>query len=30
MEKDELVQALGVFFTVATLALGFTLTPSAC
>jgi len=26
MEKDELVQALGVFFTVATLALGFTLT----
>jgi uncharacterized membrane protein YfcA len=28
MEKDELVQALGVFFTVATLALGFTLTQS--
>jgi uncharacterized protein len=28
MEKDELVQALGVFFTVATLALGFTLTTS--
>jgi hypothetical protein len=28
MEKDELVQALGVFFTVATLALGFTLTRS--
>jgi uncharacterized membrane protein YfcA len=28
MEKDELVQALGVFFTVATLALGFTLTSS--
>jgi uncharacterized protein len=26
MEKDELVQALGVFFTVATLALGFNLT----
>jgi uncharacterized protein len=26
LEKDELVQALGVFFTVATLALGFTLT----
>ncbi len=26
MEKDELVQALGVFFTVATLALAFTLT----
>ena len=26
MEKDELVQALGVFFTVATLALGLTLT----
>jgi uncharacterized protein len=26
MEKDERVQALGVFFTVATLALGFTLT----
>jgi hypothetical protein len=26
MEKDELVQALGVFFTVATLALGFSLT----
>jgi uncharacterized membrane protein YfcA len=25
MEKDELVQALGVFFTVATIALGFTL-----
>jgi hypothetical protein len=28
MEKDELVQALGVFFTVATLALGFTLTSA--
>jgi hypothetical protein len=28
MEKDELVQALGVFFTVATVALGFTLTRS--
>ena len=28
MEKDELVQALGVFFTVATLALGFNLTAS--
>jgi uncharacterized membrane protein YfcA len=28
MEKDELVQALGVFFTVATVALGFTLTSS--
>jgi uncharacterized protein len=28
MEKDELVQALGVFFTVATVALGFTLTAS--
>ena len=28
MEKDELVQALGVFFTVATLALGATLTAS--
>jgi uncharacterized protein len=28
MKKDELVQALGVFFTVATLALGFTLTSS--
>jgi hypothetical protein len=28
MEKDELVQALGLFFTVATLALGFTLTRS--
>ncbi|HLZ02317.1 MAG TPA: sulfite exporter TauE/SafE family protein [Bradyrhizobium sp.] len=28
MEKDELIQALGVFFTVATLALGFTLTRS--
>jgi len=28
MEKDELVQALGVYFTVATLALGFTLTRS--
>ena len=27
MERDELVQALGVFFTVATLALGATLTP---
>ena len=26
MEKDELVQALGVFFTVATLALAFSLT----
>jgi uncharacterized membrane protein YfcA len=26
MEKDELVQALGVFFTVATMALGFSLT----
>ena len=26
MEKDELVQALGVFFTVATLALGINLT----
>jgi uncharacterized protein len=26
MEKDELIQALGVFFTVATLALGFNLT----
>jgi len=26
MEKDELVQALGVFFTVATLALAFNLT----
>lgn len=28
MEKDELVQALGVFFTVATLALGFNLTAA--
>jgi len=28
MERDELVQALGVFFTVATLALGATLTAS--
>ena len=28
MEKDELVQALGVFFTVATIALGFSLTRS--
>ncbi len=28
MEKDELVQALGVFFTVATVALAFTLTAS--
>ncbi|MBI5264754.1 MAG: sulfite exporter TauE/SafE family protein [Bradyrhizobium sp.] len=28
MEKDELVQALGVFFTVATVALGFNLTLS--
>jgi uncharacterized membrane protein YfcA len=28
MEKDELVQALGVFFTVATIALGFTLSSS--
>ena len=28
MEKDELVQALGVFFTVATLALGFSLTSA--
>jgi uncharacterized protein len=28
MEKDELVQALGVYFTVATLALGLTLTRS--
>ena len=28
MEKDELVQALGVFFTVATIALGFSLTAS--
>jgi len=28
MEKDELVQALGVFFTVATVALGLTLTSS--
>jgi uncharacterized membrane protein YfcA len=28
MEKDELVQALGVFFTVATLALAFNLTSS--
>jgi uncharacterized protein len=28
MEKDELVQALGVFFTVATLALAFNLTTS--
>jgi uncharacterized protein len=28
MEKDELVQALGVFFTVATVSLGFNLTSS--
>ena len=28
MEKDELVQALGVFFTVATLMLGFNLTAA--
>jgi uncharacterized protein len=28
MEKDEFVQALGVFFTVATIALGFTLTSA--
>jgi uncharacterized protein len=28
MEKDEMVQALGLFFTVATVALGFTLTRS--
>ena len=28
MEKDELVQALGVFFTIATIALGFSLTTS--
>jgi uncharacterized membrane protein YfcA len=28
MEKDELVQALGVFFTVATVALAFTLTSA--
>ena len=28
MEKDELVQALGVFFTVATIALGFNLTSA--
>src|SRR4029079_9228186 len=28
MEKDELVQALGVFFTVATVALVFNLTPA--
>jgi uncharacterized protein len=28
MEKDELVQALGVFFTVATIALGFNLTAA--
>jgi hypothetical protein len=28
MEKDELVQALGVFFTVATVALGFSLTSA--
>jgi uncharacterized membrane protein YfcA len=28
MEKDELVQALGVFFTVATVALGFNLTSA--
>ena len=28
MEKDELVQALGVFFTVATVALAFNLTAS--
>ena len=29
MEKDELVQALGVFFTVATVALAFSLTAPA-
>jgi uncharacterized membrane protein YfcA len=28
MEKDELVQALGVFFTVATIALAFSLTTT--
>ena len=28
MEKDELIQALGVFFTVATVALGFNLTSA--
>jgi uncharacterized membrane protein YfcA len=28
MEKDELVQALGVFFTVATVALAFSLTTT--
>jgi uncharacterized protein len=28
MEKDELVQALGVFFTVATIALAFNLTTT--
>ena len=28
MEKEELIQALGVFFTVATLALGFNLTSA--
>jgi uncharacterized protein len=28
MEKDELVQALGVFFTVATVALAFSLTTA--
>jgi len=28
MEKDELIQALGIFFTVATLALGFNLTSA--
>ena len=27
MEKDELIQALGVFFTVATVTLGFNLSP---
>jgi len=30
MEKDELVQALGVFFTVATVALAFNLTAADC
>ena len=30
MEKDELVQALGVFFTVATVALAFNLTAPGC
>jgi len=30
MEKDELVQALGVFFTVATVALAFNLSAPAC